>query len=94
MDQITIDNQNFEASEIETAHANILLIKAKQGFLGCGYFNINTANRLNEAVAIVTGVKSYDDMLNAKVIEVSEAASRLGVELGMLGKEALLKINK
>ena len=40
----------------------------------------------------MTGVKSYDDMLNATVRGVSSAASALGVEPGMTGRDALLKM--
>jgi len=40
--------------------------------------------------AIVTGVKTPDDMLSAKVIAASNAAAKLGIKEGMTGKEALL----
>jgi uncharacterized protein YunC (DUF1805 family) len=94
METINIDSNTFQASKIQTSHANIMLIQAKQGFLGCGYFDIGTSNKLSEPVAIVTGVKSYDDMLGAKVIKVSEAAKDLGIEIGDSGKEALIKLNQ
>lgn len=94
MDTINIDSKTFQASKIQTSHANIMLIQAKQGFLGCGYFDIETSNKLSEPVAIVTGVKSYEDMLEAKVIKVSKAAQELGIDIGLSGKEALLKLNQ
>ncbi len=93
MDSITVNNQIFEAAKIQTSHASILIIKGKQGFLGCGYFDVDTANRLNEPVAIVTGVKTYDDMLKANVVKVSDAALELGVQPGMSGEEALLLLS-
>lgn len=93
MDSITVNNQSFEAANIRTSHANILMIKAKQGFLGCGYFDVDTANRLQEPVAIVTGVKTYDDMLKANVVIASDAALELGVQPGMSGEEALLLLS-
>ena len=93
MQTVKIENQDFAGVEIPTPTANILMIKGQKGFLGCGYFDIETANKLNEAVAIVTGVKSYDDMLAAKVIKVSAAAQELGVKLDLTGKEALLLLN-
>lgn len=93
MDTVKIDTKEFQASKIQTSHANIMLIKAEQGFLGCGYFDIETSNKLSEPVAIVTGVKSYEDMLGAKVIKISTAAQELGIEIGMSGREALLKLD-
>ena len=93
MERITVDGKEFEAHKIMTAKASILLIKAEQGFVGCGYFDIETANKLNEQVAIVTGVKCFDDVLEAEVIKCSEAAAAAGVVKGMSGKEALMIFN-
>jgi uncharacterized protein YunC (DUF1805 family) len=93
MERITVDGKEFEAHRIATAKASILLIKAKNGFVGCGYFDIETADKLNEQVAIVTGVKCFDDVLKAEVIKYSKAAAAAGVEKGMSGKEALMIFN-
>lgn len=92
MEKIIVDKYEFEGYRIPTRLANIILIKAPHGFLGCGYFNIETANKLQEAVAIVTGVKTYDDMLNATVVNVSVAAEKSGIVKGMTGRDALLKM--
>lgn len=86
---LTVDGASHEGVHIKTEKANILLIKAGGGFLGCGYFDLAAANRLGEPVAIVTGVKSFDDMLGAKVVRVSEAGERAGLAVGMTGREAL-----
>ncbi len=67
----------------------LLIIKGTKGFLACGYINCETCNKTGEACAIVTGVKTHDEMLHAEVKAVSEAAERLGVRAGMKGKEAL-----
>ena len=91
MKKIIIDEKEFEGWEIPTESATILLIKASHGFIACGYFNIETANKLQEHVAIVTGVKTFDDMLTAKIVVCSNSAEALGVRIGMTGKEALLR---
>jgi uncharacterized protein YunC (DUF1805 family) len=67
----------------------LLIIKGAKGFLGCGYINVETCNKTGEACAIVTGVKTHDEMLHAEVKAVSGAAERLGVRAGMKGKEVL-----
>jgi uncharacterized protein YunC (DUF1805 family) len=92
MEKIIIDGKDFEAWRIPTESATILLIKAAHGFIGCGYFNIATADKLQENVGIVTGVKTFDDMLEAKIIKCSEAARTAGVCIGMSGRDALLKL--
>ena len=52
----------------------LLIIKGSKGFLACGYINVETCNKTGEACAIVTGVKTHDEMLNAEVKAVSAAA--------------------
>jgi len=92
MKKIVVDKYEFEGHRIPTQSASILLIKGKHGFLGCGYFNIETADKLQETVAIVSGVQTYDDMLNATVVNVSAAAEKDGIVKGMSGRDALLKM--
>jgi uncharacterized protein YunC (DUF1805 family) len=67
----------------------LLIIKGSKGFLGCGYIDVETCNKTDDACAIVTGVKTHDDMLNAEIKAVSTEAANLGVRAGMKGKEAL-----
>jgi uncharacterized protein YunC (DUF1805 family) len=89
MDLVEVNGNQHQAYELKTSHANILLIKARQGFLGCGYFRVETADKLGEPVAIVTGVKTYEEMLSAKVVRLSQAARQIGIVEGISGREAL-----
>ena len=63
MDTITVDGKLFKAVHISTQKSNLLAIYGSKGFLACRYTSLAVANKLGEAVAIVTGVKNYDDML-------------------------------
>lgn len=90
MEQIEIDSKTFRGDIIPLKTSAILLIQGSNGMLGCGYLSTETADKLGHALAIVTGVASYDDMLAAKVVRMSSAAAALGVNVGMSGKEALL----
>lgn len=92
MEIVTVDGVDFQGLRVETAKAVLLMLQAEKGFLGCGYFNVDTADKLGEAVAVVTGVSSYDDMLGAKVIRVSRQAAAMGISEGMSGREALHKL--
>ncbi|MFM8273990.1 MAG: DUF1805 domain-containing protein [Gemmata sp.] len=67
----------------------LLVIKAAGGVLACGYLNVQTFEKTGEAGAIVTGVRTFDDMLTAKVAAVSAAAAAKGVSVGMTGADAL-----
>jgi uncharacterized protein YunC (DUF1805 family) len=67
----------------------LLIIKGSKGFLACGYINVEACNKTGEACAIVTGVKTHDDMLVAEIKAVSSGAEKLGLRIGMKGQEAL-----
>jgi len=74
---------------VRLGNANLILIVAEKGFVACGYLNMETAERLGDALALVTGVKTFDDVLNAEIIKASSKAKEFGVTEGMTGKEAL-----
>ena len=92
MEQINLEGNILEGYAVPTANTSILLIKAPHGFLGCGYFSLETAEKVGDAAVIVSGVKNFEDMLNAKVKAMSPAAAARGVALEMSGREALLKL--
>jgi len=92
MDNINIDGKNFNAYTIKTSNASMLMINGSKGMLACGYIKVETADKLGDALAIVTGVSTYDDMCVKNVVAVSKAAADLGVQIGMSGKDALAKL--
>lgn len=91
MEKFIYDGLEFEAYRIPTIKTALLLIKGTRGFLGCRYFDLAVAERLNEAVAIVAA-GSFEDMVRAEVLRVSPAAAALGIEPGMTGGEALKRM--
>jgi uncharacterized protein YunC (DUF1805 family) len=78
--------------EFEFPNASLVFAQAPRGYVMCGYLNMNTANMLGDIAAVVRGVNTVDELLAAKVQEVSDAAAKLGVKIGMTGKEALEKM--
>ena len=67
----------------------LLLIIAEKGFVMCGYLNVDAAEKIGVAAAMVSGVKSFEDVLNAQVKAATTKAQSLGAEVGMKGIEAL-----
>jgi uncharacterized protein YunC (DUF1805 family) len=83
-----MDWQGFTKEQIQL-QLPLLIIKGSKGFLACGYINVETCNKTDEACAIVTGVKTHDEMLGAEVKAVSTAAEQRGARVGMKGEEVL-----
>jgi len=75
--------------ELPESTAPLLMIIARLGFVCCGFLNIEAAEKLNVAAAMVSGVKSFDDVLNAEVKAATSKAKALGVRVGVKGKDAL-----
>lgn len=67
----------------------LLLITAEKGFVMCGFLNVESDEKLGVAAAVVSGVKTFDDVLNGQVKAVTPKAKSLGVEVGMKGADAL-----
>lgn len=70
----------------------LLLIIAEKGFVMCGFLNMEAAERLGVVAAMVSGVKTFEDVLNAQVKAATSKAKNLGVEAGMKGSDALKRM--
>ena len=87
--EITLKNGPCLAMRMQMNNAALLVIRAQKGFVMCGYLNMTIADKLGDAACMVTGVDTFDDIMNSKVVKVSLKASELGIEEGMTGREAL-----
>ena len=67
----------------------LLLIMGEKGFVMCGFLNVENAEKLGVTAAVVSGVKTFDDVLNGQVKAVTSKAKNLGIEVGMRGADAL-----
>ena len=72
-------------------------IHTSRGLVGCGIYDIRAANEFSLAVAIARGtpanpLRNPEDLFAAKILEVSNAAEKLGVRVGMTGREAVEKL--
>ncbi len=72
-------------------------IHTSKGLVGCGIYDIRSANEFNLAVAIARGtpakpLRDPEDLFDAKILEVSQAAEALGVKSGMTGRQAVEKM--
>jgi len=83
--------QNGEAMGyvLDLGNAPLLIIQVKHGYIMCGYLNMAAANKLGDIAGRVTGVKTFEDVLNAKIVEVSDQARQQGLKEGMSGKDFL-----
>jgi uncharacterized protein YunC (DUF1805 family) len=67
----------------------LVMIIGQTGFIMCGFLNMDAVEKLNVVAATVSGVKSFDDVLEAKVKAVTSRAERKGIRVGMKGRDAV-----
>jgi len=86
---VFVSGKKMLGVEINLPGAPLVLVSGAAGFVMCGYLNIDMADKLGVAAAMVRGVKTLNDLLKAPVQAVSKAAQAKGVNLTMTGEEAL-----
>jgi uncharacterized protein YunC (DUF1805 family) len=72
-------------------------IHTAHGVVGCGIFDIECANEFGMAFAIAKGTPQHplrepEDLYQATIVAVSQAASEYGISTGMTGLQALAKL--
>ena len=75
--------------ELPESPAPLVMIIGQKGFICCGFLNMEAAEKLGTAAAVVSGVKTFNDALNAEVKAATTKAQTLGVKVGVKGKDAL-----
>ena len=93
-DTVLVEGISFKTVLLPTANSVILLIQGQKANLGCGDFSMAAAETMQDRFAIVRGVSTIDEVLNAPVADLSPEAAKCGVSVGMPGREALLLMEK
>jgi uncharacterized protein YunC (DUF1805 family) len=72
-------------------------ILTQAGLVGCGIYDVTTAGKFGQVVAIARGTPANplvdpEDLLEATIVDVSEPARNLGLETGITGREAVERL--
>jgi uncharacterized protein YunC (DUF1805 family) len=89
IERIPLKNGTALGVKVELPRAPLVMVCASNGFAMCGYLNMESVNKTGEVAVRVTGVRSFDDVLNARVVNASEKAKELGITEGQTAREAL-----
>ena len=73
---------------------SLVLAVGKRGMVGCGAFDVLALDKFDYPAARVkptrrSSIASLEDLLAGEIKDANLAAARLGVKVGMSGKEAL-----
>ncbi len=89
----TLNGVMIEGFCLPVPPSNLIFMTAPGIFLGCGFFDMQTFDKLRIAAVRITGVSTLEELLAGKIVELTESAETLGVRIGMTGCDALLRIS-
>lgn len=89
IEQIALETGIALGLKFEMQNAPLLVIKADKGFVMCGYLDIDMANTLGDVAVRVRGVNTFEDVLDAQVVGITQAAADLGINIKMNARDAL-----
>jgi len=78
--------------ELPESPAPLVMIIGQKGLICCGFLNMDAAEKLNVTAAMVSGVKNFNDVLNAEVRATTSKAQAHSIKVGMKGKDALERL--
>ena len=90
MDEISFDGKKYVVHNIrDMGNLPFIVVRAKKGYVACSYVDKETAEKVGDIAAFVSGVKCLDDLKKAKIRQATTWAEDLGIREGMSVKKAL-----
>ncbi|MBC8223246.1 DUF1805 domain-containing protein [Candidatus Bathyarchaeota archaeon] len=90
VDNLDIDGKSFQGLKVELKGLPpLVLIEGDKGFVMCGYLNIDAAESLGATAAVVSGVSSWEDVLNAQIKTATSKAKAMGLEPGKVVRDVI-----
>lgn len=84
-----VAGKSVVALSLALGEKTLVLLKARRGFIMCGYLNLKVADKFSDAACLVKGVSDIEGLLNAPIAGLTSKAKTLGVRKGMLAREAI-----
>jgi len=89
MEHVEFDGRKYITLQQNLGNLPLIVVKAKKGYIACSYIDKDTAEKIGDVAAFVSGVKSVEDFLRAKVRTTTSWAEDIGIREGMSVKKAL-----
>ena len=92
--KVQLTNKQADGYVISLGPVNLVNVVTDIGMVGCGAFDVAALDHFGYPAARVkatrgTSIATVDDLLVGEVKDANAAASKLGVKIGMSGREAL-----
>jgi uncharacterized protein YunC (DUF1805 family) len=96
-EEVWLAHKRADGYVIPLGPVNLVCVVTDVGMVGCGAFDVAALDKFDYPAARVratrgTSVATIDDLLVGEVKDANTAATKLGVQLGMSGREALERL--
>ena len=93
-EKVQLTKKEADGYVIPLGPFNLVSVNTDIGLVGCGAFDVAALDNFSYPAARVrstrgSSVATIDDLLVGAVKDVNEEAKKIGVEIGMSGREAL-----
>jgi uncharacterized protein YunC (DUF1805 family) len=93
-EKVKLTRKMADGYVIPLGAVNLVNVVTDKGMVGCGAFDVQALEKFGYPAVRVkptrgTSVATLEDLMVAEVKEVNPSAERLGLRVGMSGKEAL-----
>jgi len=93
-EKVQLGNKQADGYVIPLGPVNLVSVVTNIGMVGCGAFDVEALNKYGYPAARVRAsaggpIATIDDLLAGIVKDANSAAIKLGVKIGMSGREAL-----
>jgi uncharacterized protein YunC (DUF1805 family) len=94
--KVDLDGVEATTYTVQLPKTTLLAVATEKGYIMCGALDVGLLNtRLRERGVVAgraLGVRTIEELLAAPLADVTDAAQALGVEPGMIGREALKRM--
>lgn len=93
-EKVKLNKKQADGYVIAIGPVNLVFVVTDKGLVGCGAFDVAALNNFSYPAARVKSksgkpIATIDDLLEGIVKDANAEAARLGINIGMSGKEAL-----
>ncbi|MBO8181767.1 MAG: DUF1805 domain-containing protein [Archaeoglobus sp.] len=86
---LEIEGKEVLGIKIDLEGAPLLIMKGERILVGCAYLNPEILEKMGNAACIVSGVRNFEDVLNAKIKVATSKALEMGAKPGMKARDVL-----
>ena len=89
MEPVEFGEKTYMGLRKDLGNLPLIIVRAKRGYVACSYLSRETAEKIGDVAAFVSGVKEYPEFFNAKIRSATSWAEDMGIREGMSVRKAL-----